>query len=179
MQPQALCFPPFLLPCTFFPGHQSDITEPENLRFFGLPTEVLFSQWNYFKMFVSYSYNLYLNNGDCAEMFSPKGLSVKCRERRKNGEEAGESPSGRIRQGRRQHGKGSRNTRSTWPTAKSSFGGPRLTQQLHCSGHTSSLWLRLTGLCTETRSSCICKQCTQDRIQSYMTILLQNQYVHS
>lgn len=63
----------------------------------------------------------------------------------------GESPSGRIQQGRRQHGKGSRNTRRTWPSAKSC----RLTQHFTTTSHTSSLWLRLTGLCAETSSLCL------------------------
>ena len=90
------------------------------LMLFCLPTEVWFSQWD-LKTFVSHGYDLYLNNGD-ALMRNPEGLSVRRRKRmRRNGEEAGESPSGRIQQGRRQHGKGSRNTPSTWLTARSSL----------------------------------------------------------
>lgn len=66
-----------------------------------------------------------------------------------------ESPSGRIQRGRRQHGKGSRNTPKTWPTARRSLAalGWHSTLLLRPHKHTSSLWLRLTRLCTEIGSS--------------------------
>lgn len=94
----------------------------------------------------------YLNNGDCALMCSPKGLSVRAREtKRKSGEEEN-LPQGRYRRAGDNMAKAARALeehgrlpRVVWQTSADTA--------LHCSGHTRSLWLRLTWLCTEISSS--------------------------
>lgn len=125
------------------------------------------------EMFELYIYNL------C----SPMGLSVKGKERaEEDWGGGGESPSGRIQKGKRQHGKGSRKTWRTWPTAKSSLADLGWHSTSLRQPHKLFLVKAYRALCwNKLPPPHACKQCTQIKIgcrQTWQCSYKTNMHTH-